>query len=120
MKHWNNFCETYAYPFSSYGECPGAYPGFDPYGYGYYGYKYYRNAAAAAAAAGHGAFPNMEPNQFRSRPGGSGVGTNNVRSSIGAQVDHHALATGLDFSAAHPPQTAPGMVAGAAAGFPHQ
>ncbi|VDP28444.1 unnamed protein product [Echinostoma caproni] len=54
MKHWNNFCETYAYPFSSYGECPGAYPGFDPYGYGYYGYDYYGNAAAAAAAAGYG------------------------------------------------------------------
>ncbi|VDP90177.1 unnamed protein product [Echinostoma caproni] len=97
----------------------------------------------------------MQPNQFRSRPGGSGVGTNNVRSSTGAvghnnnrmlgagnpagalsshqpptninynlittqQMDHHALATGLDFSTAHPPQAAPGMVAGAAAGFPHQ
>ncbi|THD22040.1 Heterogeneous nuclear ribonucleoprotein A/B [Fasciola hepatica] len=155
MKHWSNICETYAYPFSSYGECPSAYSGFDPYGYGYYGYDYYGNAAAAAAAAGYGAFPGMQTNQFRNRPAGSNVGTANVRGSASAvghnnnrilgtgnstgtlsghqppaninynlltaqQMDHHALTTGLDFSAAHPSQVAAGMVAGAAAGFPHQ
>ncbi|TPP60885.1 Heterogeneous nuclear ribonucleoprotein A/B [Fasciola gigantica] len=155
MKHWSNICETYAYPFSSYGECPSAYSGFDPYGYGYYGYDYYGNAAAAAAAAGYGAFPGVQTNQFRSRPAGSNVGTANVRGSATAvghsnnrilgtgnstgtlsghqppaninynlltaqQMDHHALTTGLDFSTAHPSQVAAGMVAGAAAGFPHQ
>ncbi|CAL8104287.1 unnamed protein product [Calicophoron daubneyi] len=40
---------------------------------------------------------------------------------LNPQLDHHppSLSTGLDFSTPHPTQTGPGMVAGAAAGYPH-
>ncbi|CAH8589790.1 unnamed protein product [Schistosoma bovis] len=55
LKQWYNWLDpSFSYPGYAYGDYANAYPGFDPFTYGYYGYDYYGSAAAAAAATGYG------------------------------------------------------------------
>ncbi|CAH8588205.1 unnamed protein product [Schistosoma guineensis] len=65
LKQWYNWLDpSFSYPGYAYGDYANAYPGFDPFTYGYYGYDYYGSAAAAAAATGYGAYTNLAANQF--------------------------------------------------------